>query len=218
MLPYTAEVLYALYGQYNQAIAPIHILFLVLAGTVLALTLRRSRQSVRVVGLILVLAWLWVAIAFHWQHFSLINFSAGIYAGLFGVQAMLIAWNLVVRSGTAFHRLHDLAGVVAVAVIICAVLLYPILDWLSGYSWPEWRLFGVAPGPTALFTLGVMLLAQCRARLIILAAIPVLWVAIEAWSAWVLGMPQDLAPALVAGMALLVLVRPRRSTGARGSG
>jgi len=215
MLPYSAEVLYALYGQYNQAIWPIQILFLVLAGTVLALTLRPWRQSGRMVGVILVLAWLWAAIGFHWQHFSLINFSAGIYAGLFGVQAMLIAWNWVARGGTAFHRHHDLTGAVAVAVLICALVVYPTLDWLAGYGWPQWRLFGVAPGPIALFTLGIMLLAQCRARLI-LAAIPVLWVALEAWSGWVLGMPQDLVPAVVAGIVLLVLLRPRRLAGAGG--
>lgn len=116
MLPYSAEVLYALYGQYNQAIWPIQILFLVLAGTVLVLILR------------------------------------------------------------------------------------------------PWRLFGIAPGPTALFTLGVMLLAHCRARLM-LAVIPVLWIAIETWSAWVLGMPQDLALVVVAGIALLVLLRPPRWAG-----
>lgn len=212
MLPYSAEVLYALYGQYNQAIWPIQILFLVLAGTVLALILRPWRLSGRMVGVTLVLAWLWAAIAFHWQYFSLINFSAGIYAVLFGVQALLIAWNCVARGGPVFYRHHDLTGAVGVAVMVCAVMLYPTLDWLAGYSWPQWRLFGIAPGPTALFTLGVMLLAQCRARLM-LAAIPVLWIAIETWSAWILGMPQDLALAVVAGIALLVLLRPRRWAG-----
>lgn len=93
MLHYSLEVLYALYGQYDQAIWPTQIFFLASAGMVLALTLPRWRHSSSVVGVILVLAWLWAAIGFHWQHFSLINFSAGVYAGLFGIQALLIAWN-----------------------------------------------------------------------------------------------------------------------------
>jgi hypothetical protein len=113
MLPYSAEVLYALYGQYNQAIWPMQILFLVLAGVSLAFTLHPWRQAGRVVGLILVLAWLWAAIGFHWQHFSLINFSAGIYAALFAVQALLIAWTWVARGGTSFRLGRDVAGAVA---------------------------------------------------------------------------------------------------------
>lgn len=208
MLPYSAEVLYALYGQYNQAIWPIQILFLVLAGVSLALTLNPWRQAGRVVGAILVLAWSWAAISFHWQHFSLINFSAGIYAALFAIQALLIAWTWVVRGGKSFRLDRDVSGAVAVTVIICALVVYPALDWLSGYSWPQWRLFGVAPGPTMLFTLGIMLLAKPRAHPV-LAVIPLLWLFIEAWSAWVLGMPQDLLPAAVSGIALLVLLRPR---------
>jgi len=87
MLPYSGEVLCALYGKYNQGIWPIQILFPVLAGMSLALTLYPWRQAGRVVGTILALAWLWAAIGFHWQHFSWINFSAGIYAGLFAMQA-----------------------------------------------------------------------------------------------------------------------------------
>jgi len=214
MLPYSAEVLYALYGQYNQAIWPIQILFLVFAGVILALTLHPWRQAGRVVGVILVLAWLWAAIGFHWQHFSLINFSAGIYTALFAIQALLIAWTWVARGGTSFRLDRDASGAVAVTVIICALVLYPALDWLSGYSWPQWRLFGVAPGPTMLFTLGIMLLAKPRAHPV-LAAIPLLWLFIEAWSAWVLGMPQDLLPLVVAGIALLLLLRPKRLAQAR---
>jgi hypothetical protein len=214
MLPYSAEVLYALYGQYNQAIWPIQILFLVLAGVSLAFTLHPWRQAGRVVGMILVLAWLWAAIGFHWQHFSLINFSAGIYAALFAAQALLIAWTWVARGGTSFHLDRDVAGAVAVTVIICALVVYPALDWLAGYSWPQWRLFGVAPGPTMLFTLGIMLLAQPRAHPV-LVVIPALGLVIEAWSAWVLGMPQDLLPAVVAGIALVWLLGPGRLARAR---
>jgi len=209
MLPYSAEVLYALYGQYNQAIWPIQILFLVLAGVCLALTLNPWRQAGRVVGAILVLAWSWAAIGFHWQHFSLINFSAGIYAALFAIQAVLIAWTWVARGGISFRLDRDASGAVAVTMIICALVVYPALDWVSGYSWPQWRLLGVAPGPTMLFTLGIMLLAKPRAHPV-LVAIPLVWLCIEAWSAWVLGMPQDLLPLVMAGIALFLLLRPKR--------
>lgn len=97
-------------------------------------------------------------------------------------------------------------------MLICALVGYPLLDGLAGFSWRQWRLFGVAPGPTALFTLGVILLAECRAR-VILAVIPVLWVVIEAWSARVVGVSLDIVPVMVAGIALPTLLRPRRLPG-----
>jgi hypothetical protein len=213
MLPYTAEVLYALFGQYNQAIWPIQPLFLVLAGVALGLALRPARQTGRAVGTILALAWLWTAIAFHWQHFAQIHFAAGAYAVLFLLQALLLLWTLVLRGRTTFRLGRAFPDLVALTVLCCALLLYPVLDWWAGYPWPQWRLFGVAPGPTMLFTLGLLVLTQPRVPYH-LVVIPLLWLAIAAWSAWALGMAQDSVPA-IAGMVamLLILARTRAFAG-----
>jgi hypothetical protein len=210
MLPYSAEVLYALFGQYNQAIWPVPVLFLVLAAVVVALALRPVSQAGRAVGLILALAWIWTAIAFHWLHFAQINFAAGGYAALFALQGLLLAWTLVLRGGITFHLDRGPVAWAALAVMICALFIYPALDWGAGHPWPQWRLFGAAPGPTMLFTLGALLLARPWAPYHLLM-IPVLWLAIDAWSACVLGMTQDAVPAVAAVVALVWVLRQRHS-------
>jgi hypothetical protein len=209
MLPYSAEVLYALFGQYNQAIWPVPALFLILAAVIVALALRPVSQAGRAVGLVLAVAWIWTAIVFHWLHFLQINFAASGYAALFALQGLLLAWTLVLRGRVAFTLDRSPVALAALAVMICALFIYPALDWWAGHPWPQWRLFGTAPGPTMLFTLGVLLLARPQAPYHLLA-IPVLWLVIDAWSAWVLGMTQDFIPATIALVAALGVLRQSR--------
>jgi hypothetical protein len=61
-------------------------------------------------------------------------------------------------------------------------------------------------GPTILFTLGVLLLAWPLAPYQLLV-IPVFWLVVDAWSAWVLGMTQDFVPAAVGLVTLVGILR-----------
>ena len=208
MLPYSQEALYALFAQYNGAVWPIALLFLVLALAVPVLARRPSRQAARVTGLFLALTWAWTAVGFHWLHFSTIHFAAAAYAALFGIQAVLLAWTFALR-GAVFLRLRaDLYGITAVTLMLAALAGYPAADALAGNPWPQWRLFGVTPGPTMLYTLGVLLLAVPRAPRHLLA-IPLLWILMAGFSAWVLGMAQDGA-LLMAGIAAVALTAAGR--------
>ena len=201
MLPYSAEALFALYGQYNVAIWPIQILFLVLALVGLVLAARPVPRSSRVIGLILALSWAWTGIAFHLQHFGLINFAAPLFAALFVLQALLLVWGLSPRLRPDESRSRPPA-VTVVAAGLVALMLVPVLDWVAGNPWPELRLFGVAPEPTVLFTLVMLLLVRAR-WLPLLLVIPVGWLVISGWSGWVLGIWQDV---VIAGAGLAVLV------------
>ena len=75
------------------------------------------------------------------------------------------------------------------------------------------RLPGAAPCPTALWTLGLLLLAEGRppAGLMLL---PVLWTVAAAATGWVLGIGQDqLLPLAVAAALVVALWPERRSVG-----
>jgi hypothetical protein len=64
------------------------------------------------------------------------------------------------------------------------------------------------PGPTALFTLGLLLLAEGRGRLH-LAILPLAWAAVAGFEGWVLGLLHDLAVAGL-GLAGFVLLARKR--------
>ena len=74
-------------------------------------------------------------------------------------------------------------------------------------------LFGVAPGPTTIFTIGMLLLVSGRTPLH-LALIPLLWSLIGGATAWLLGAPEGLAlPLAGVGGVALILWKNRQQSG-----
>lgn len=193
MLAFTSEVYVSLLVQYNAAIWPAQPIAAVL-GVLAAMLARRGS---RLGAAILAALWLWTGVAWHYLSFATINFAAPAFALLFVVQGLLL-----LRAGE-FRFLRDRRGWAGLAVMAFAMAGYPLLTLAVGRSWPEAAAFGVAPGPTVIFTLGLLLWARPRApwRLLV---IPLLWCAIGAAYAWLLGISEDLAllPAALVALAL----------------
>jgi hypothetical protein len=202
MLPFTAETLFSAFEQYNRALWPLPILAVVLALMVILLTLRPVRGGERAIGALVTLAWLWIGIGYHFLHFAAIDFAAPIYGAFFVLEGLLFGWTGVVRGRLTFRFGPDLFGWSGLALTIAAAA-WPLVDWLFGHGWQSLRVVGLAPGPTAIFTLGLLLLTAGRTPLH-LAIIPLLWILVAGATAWALSIPQDIAlPA--AGLAGLGL-------------
>jgi hypothetical protein len=211
MLPFTAETLFSSFEQYNRALWPLPILALALALAIIILALRPVQGGGRAIGALLAAAWVWIGVGYHYLHFAAIDFAAPLYGAFFVLEGVLFAWTGVVRGNVAFRFGADLFGWAGLALAIAAALAWPLAD-LSGHGWPSLRVAGLAPGPTAAFTLGLLLLTEGRTPLH-LAVIPLLWTLVAGATAWVLAIPQDLALPLagLCGFAL-VLWKNRRQT------
>jgi hypothetical protein len=173
MLPFTAEILFSSFEQYNRALWPLPVVAPALALAIVGLALRPVRHGDRAIGGLLALAWLWVGVGYHFLHLAAIDFAAPAYGALFVLQGLLLLWTAVIRDDLAFRFTGDLFGWCGLALALAAVLAWPLADGLWGRGWPGLRVVGLAPGPTAIFTLG-MLLGAGRAPLH-LAIIPLLW-------------------------------------------
>jgi hypothetical protein len=204
MLPFTAEILFSSFGQYNRALWPLPILAPALALAIVLLALRPVRHGARAIGALLALAWLWVGVGHQFLHLAALDFAAPVYGALFVLQGLLLAWTGVVRDRLAFGFRADLFGWCGLALALAAAVAWPLADGLLGHSWQSVRVAGLAPGPTAAFTLGVLLLTTSRAPLH-LALIPLLWTLVAGATAWVLAIPQDL-PLPVTGVAGVALI------------
>lgn len=204
MLPFTADILFASFEQYNRALWPLPILAVALGLAVILLTLRPVWNGDRTIGALLAAAWLWIGVGYHFLHFAMIDFAAPVYGVFFIVQGLLFAWTGLARGRLAFHFGADLIGWCGLALALAAALAWPLADGLLGDRWQSARVVGLAPGPTAAFTLGMLLLSAGRTPLQ-LALIPLLWTLVAGATAWVLTIPQDLAlPA--AGLCVLALI------------
>jgi xanthine/uracil permease len=212
MLPFTAEILFASMSQYNQALWPLPPIALLLGLGAVLLTVRPVRDSNRLIGGYLAAAWLWVGIVYHMLHFARLDFAAPLYGALFVLEGLLLLW-LAVQGRLAFSFHGGPIGWVGLALAMLAVA-WPLVDRLSGLTWQAERVVGLAPAPTAVLTLALLLLADRRGPPY-LAIIPLLWTLIAGATAWLLWIPQDLALPVVGlvGFALLLWKNRRYAAG-----
>lgn len=210
MLSFTAEVLSSLFAQYNKAVWPAHLVAGASVVVAVWLAVRPVPKASRVIGMLLAAACLWIAIVFHWHFFAPINFMAPLYAIVFGGQALLLLWRLVLRSDTRFQFRPDFFGWCGLLLTGLAIIGVPLLSVLVGEGWQSTRLVGLTASPTAVFILGLLLLVDGRAPLS-LAIIPLLWTLLAGVTAWFLTVPEDLAlPLLGPAAAILILMKNGR--------
>ena len=201
MLSFDAEVLSALFAEINQTVWPWQFAPLAAAFSAVWLAVSRRPWAGRGIGLLLVAAWLTCGLVFHLTYFAQISFTGPAYGALFLVQAALMTWGLVVRGATAFGYNPGPAAWAGLLALAYALIAVPLIA-LLGDGFETARIVGLAPGPTAAFTLGLFMLSAGRIPVLLLL-LPCLWCLIAGATAWSLGIPEGLAlpvlgPALVA--------------------
>ncbi|MEQ9815475.1 MAG: DUF6064 family protein [Azospirillaceae bacterium] len=190
-MPFTVDAFFAVFADYNAAIWPLQILAY-LGGLVALLLLRNpSRHADAVILSILAAMWLVNGVAYHLGHFTAINPAAWLFGTLFMLQAALVgAARWLWPSLAIFTQKPRWVRLVAAILIAYALVLYPAIGHLAGHRYPAVPLFDVAPCPTTIFTIGVLLLGRWQTVRWLLI-VPVLWSAIGGSAAVLLDVPQD---------------------------
>lgn len=169
-----------------------------------------QRLRDRFTGLALALAWAWTGFVFHGRYAASIDFAALVYSPAFLLQAGLLAWMGVVRGRIALRPHAGAVGWGACILIAYALIGYPLIAAVVGHGLTATRVVGLAPGPTAVLTLGLLLLTKGRTPLF-LSAVPVLWTLLAGATAFLLGVPEELAlPLLGVGALALILCKNRQ--------
>jgi hypothetical protein len=123
-----------------------------------------------------------VAGAFLWKRYATINWAATYFAWMFAIEAVLL-----VR--LTFRPRSDLAGRLGIGVFVFSLAVYPLLAPLLGRGWRQSEIFGVAPDPTVLATLGLLLLAEGPPPWWTLVA-PLVWCLVSGAMLWAMGSPE----------------------------
>lgn len=118
-------------------------------------------------------------------------------------QAILFAATTVATPGLQFRAGLDFRSVSGLACITYALLIYPILGIRAGHRLMADPMPGVAPCPTTIFTIGVLLLARGR-TVRWLAIIPVLSSLVGLAAAFQRGIPEDFGLP-IAGIELVIV-------------
>lgn len=200
-LLFSPRTYYRLFGLYNLDIWPMQVAALAFGVAILVLLRRHEPWAGRAVAAILAACWLFVAWAFHLERYATINWAAIWLAAAFALQALLLTWSGVLRGRLKFRIGPDAASRIGLCVFLFALAVQPLLGPLLGRSWTQVEIFGVAPDPTAVATLGLLLLAAGPVRWGLMI-IPLLWCAFSGVTLWTMHSPD--APVLP-GMAALTL-------------
>ena len=222
MLPFDSATWLAILGQYNTAIWPLHAVGALLALVAVALAFTGWRGAARVTGLMLGVLWIWTGVVFFGGSLAPFHFASEWLAGVFVAQGLMLLFALTLMGQARFGWPGGLAGSGAIVMIIYALAGYPLLDLaLTGTPWAQLQYVGVAPGPTMLLTLGLLLLARPRPPLA-LAIIPLLWALVTAYIAGELGLWLEYLPASLGVLAFVLLLvrwlRPGDRPRFRGAG
>jgi hypothetical protein len=164
-LLFSARTYQRLIELYNTELWPLQWVALGV-GAWLWLWLAREHSTLRdrAVFLLLAAVWWWVAWGFLHQRFAPINFTADYAAWLFAAQGAAMLWVGVIRGGVVFRRERSPTDPIALGLIALGLVLYPLLGWLSNRTWSQAAVFGLMPEPTAIVTLGFLLLADPMPR------------------------------------------------------
>lgn len=164
-----------------------------------------ARRGPRAPAAAFAAAWALVAGFFLWRRYVPINWAAEGLAWLFAAQAVaLLVWSwrpAVVRAPSLRRRAGH-------ALLAAGVVLYPLLAPLQGRPWRQAEWFGIAPDPTVVATLGLLLLRPPRGMARALWAAPVAAAAASAATLWTMGSAQGAAPAAALLIALAVGLGP----------
>jgi hypothetical protein len=163
--------------QYNTLLWPVTILTIILGLVAGFFAFKKTNYSDQLISLILAFLWLWVGIVFGLVFFGSWTADAfGVlfpgfgyfYAVLFSLQGLILLYFVVYRKTVSFKYATNISSIIGLILILYALVFYVIVGFATGYPYPFYPIFGTAPCPVAIFTIGLFSLAGKRISPLIL--------------------------------------------------
>jgi hypothetical protein len=203
----TRELVIGLVGVYNRAYWPAAAFGVAVALAAVAFVLvRPGAFGDLVVKILLNFLWLWTGIIFFWGRIAP-EFHVGyLFAFAFIIQGTVFFMDAFF--GNLEFRPYKSVGtfLFGCALVAAAGVLHPLVSTWLGRGWPDVRLVGTAPGPTAAFTLALLAFTLHKPKPLFFV-VPGAWALIagisiaQAWHFY-----EELVPAGVAAAVILFAV------------
>lgn len=208
--PFSIEQFFDVFRRYNESVWPAQVVLCAMAIVAIVLAIKGTSRSSQGAGVILAMLWLWMAVAYHLLFFASINPAAVVFGAVFAVEAAIIAVAGVRQRQLLFRARMDVFGIIGLALVAFALIVYPMIGYAAGHRYPGVPTFGL-PCPTTIFTFGMLLWLEppIPRRVIV---IPALWSVLGFSAALSLGVVEDYS-LVVAGFVgtILLLLKDRRS-------
>ena len=203
MLPFTLEQFLDVFRQYNISVWPMQVILIALALVATFFSIFKKSYSDKIIISVLAFLWLWMGIVYHLLYFSSINKAAILLGSLFIIQGLLLFYFGIIKNELRFQFNLNKYGMAGMALIMFALIVYPLLGYWLGHVYPSSPTFGL-PCPTTIFTFGMLLFSSFRVPFLVII-IPVIWSIIGFSAAVSLGMKEDTG-LLVAGFVCIIMI------------
>ncbi len=212
LLLFSPRVYWRLFELNNHAFWPLQLAMLAVGLALVLFALLWPRASSRWIGLVLATLWVFVSWSFLWERLAGINWAIAYVVPLFGLQALMLAVIALSRGDLVF-RAADSAG--GLLLVVAGLLVYPLLPFLFGRPLATAEIFGIAPDPTVIVTLGFLLASRAGSALF---ATPIFWLLLSGVTLRTMSEGQAWVPLSAAGIVIAMLaLRLRRPGGPPGS-
>lgn len=167
--------------KYNETFWLMSIITFLMGILIVYLAVRK--YSSRVISALLCFLWVWSGVVFFIIYYGSMDVEfLGMtlpsvwYLGgfLFLVQSSLFLVLGVIKSSISFQVGQDWGSAVGALLVVYAMVVYPLVGVLTGISYPEYPIFGTAPCPVTIFSIGLLLWLDRKVPMII-AVIPFIW-------------------------------------------
>lgn len=204
-LLFAPDTYFRLFERANAEFWPGHLVIAGAALWLLILLLDPARRSGGIVALLLAAVWALVAGVFFAHYYAQINPAAQWFAVGFGVQTVLLVLAAAVDTRHPLAQHGAESGFrIGLSLYFIALFIHPLAGLVAGRPWQGVEVFGIAPDPTALGTLGVVLMWK-RNLVWLLVPIPLLWCAISAVTYIAMDIVSGTLPFLIAAAAILAV-------------
>jgi hypothetical protein len=212
MLPtFTLAQFLEMMSRYNKTFWPLQLVAYGLGIVAVAMAIRTSQHSGRIISAILVMFWLWVGIFFNLVYFSPLYSLAIVFVALFVIEAGILAFTGVFQGILSFKAKTDIYGMAGALLVLYSMAGYPAIEYLLGRGYPSSLPFGLVPCPMTVFTLGILLWSNKKPTWYVLA-IPILYSLSGVIPIWK-GIVEDIG-LVVSGLATIFMVsywdRPKK--------
>jgi hypothetical protein len=203
---------FAMFTQANTAVWPVDLVWYAAAITAVLLAVTAIRGSSRLIAGFLAAYYVWLAIVFFGIYYAPLNDHSHAYAVMFALGGVLFLLAGVIRQDLEFQPRWDALGIIG-GVFMGYALAYPVIDALTGHVFPAAPVFGVAPCPSAIFTVGLLLWTR-RGMPMYVLVVPFIWLMTQVPAdALAMGVVADVARVPVGAVASTLLVwREYRAT------
>ena len=162
---------FTIMAQYNLMLFPVTLFSIILGLIVLFLVFKRTNYSDQVIALILTFLWFWVGIVFGFVFYG--SWTADVfglpfpgfgyfYAVFFSFQGLILFYFGVYKKAFVFNYRTNIYSTIGLILILFALVFYGLVGFATGYPYPFYPLFGTAPCPVTIFTVGLFCIANKR--------------------------------------------------------